>query len=138
MILLDTSGILSALYPDQRRHREAAAILSESTAPRILSPLILAEVDYFIARGGGPVSELRFLAQITAGVYELASFDGQDVDDASKIIASYHDLNIGLADASLVILAKRYNCWDILTLDERHFRAVRFGRRPFRILPADA
>ena len=26
----------------------------------------------------------------------------------------------------------------VLTLDERHFRALRVGRRPFVVLPADA
>ncbi|PYQ58058.1 MAG: VapC toxin family PIN domain ribonuclease, partial [Acidobacteria bacterium] len=53
-------------------------------------------------------------------------------------IKVYHDLNIGLADASIVVLAKRYDTRDVLTLDERHFRTLRFRRRAFRILPADA
>ncbi len=49
-------------------------------------------------------------------------------------------LGIGLADASVVVLAERYGTYDILTLDERHFRAMRplTGRRSFRLLPADA
>jgi len=43
------------------------------------------------------------------------------------------------ADASLVVLAARSETRDILTLDERHFRAVVDARgRPFRLLPADA
>ena len=47
------------------------------------------------------------------------------------------DLSIGLADASLVVLATRYDVTDLLTLDERHFRAI-WGPhgRPFRLLPA--
>jgi predicted nucleic acid-binding protein len=47
-------------------------------------------------------------------------------------------LGPGLADASIVVLADRYATLDLLTLDERHFRAVRgLGNRPFRLLPAD-
>jgi len=38
-----------------------------------------------------------------------------------------------------VVLANRYGVRDILTLDERHFRAMRgMDGRPFRILPSDA
>jgi hypothetical protein len=103
-----------------------------------LSPFALAEIDYFIVKWGGASSELRFLSEITKGVYELASFDTQDVEEATAIIQSYHDLNLGIADASIVVLANRYGCSDILTLDERHFRTLRYGRRNFRILPADA
>jgi predicted nucleic acid-binding protein len=50
----------------------------------------------------------------------------------------YGDFDISLADASLVVLADRYDAQDVLTLDERHFRVLRGRRgRPFRILPAD-
>jgi predicted nucleic acid-binding protein len=55
------------------------------------------------------------------------------------VIDGYRDLQLGLADASLVVLAERYRIVDILTLDERHFRAVSGpDGRPFRLLPADA
>ncbi len=112
--------------------------IAQATPPRILSPLILAELDYFIIRRGGVTSELRFLAEITKGVYELASFDLEDLQKATKIIKVFQDLRIGLAEASIVILANRYRCRDILTLDERHFRPLQSGGRAFRILPADA
>jgi predicted nucleic acid-binding protein len=47
--------------------------------------------------------------------------------------------HIGLVDASVVVLAARHRVRDVLTLDERHFRALRtLDRRRFRILPADA
>jgi predicted nucleic acid-binding protein len=51
----------------------------------------------------------------------------------------YGDLQIGLADASIVVLAERHGTSDILTLDLRHFQALRVGgRKRFRILPADS
>lgn len=62
-----------------------------------------------------------------------------DVAEARRIIDRQHDLSVRLADASLVVLAQRHGTVDVLTLDERHFRALRAaGDRPFRILPADA
>jgi hypothetical protein len=39
----------------------------------------------------------------------------------------------------VVVLSRRYDVTDVLTLDQRHFRAIQGSRgRPFRILPADA
>ena len=44
-----------------------------------------------------------------------------------------------MADAAIVVLAGRYGTDRVLTLDERHFRALRAaGSMPFRLLPADA
>jgi predicted nucleic acid-binding protein len=50
----------------------------------------------------------------------------------------YSDLQVGLADASIVVLAERHGSADVLTFDRRHFRAMRGpGGRPFRLLPDD-
>ncbi len=56
-----------------------------------------------------------------------------------SVIERYAELARGLADASNVVLATRYDVLDVLTLDERHFRVLRGPRdRPFGLLPADA
>lgn len=46
VILLDTSGLLSALDSSQTHHSEAAASLSSASPPLLLSPFVLAELDY--------------------------------------------------------------------------------------------
>ena len=138
MILLDTSGLIAALFADQRHHEECARALRDAQAPRILSPFVLAEADYLIAKYGGIDAELMFLEEVAKRVYELAPMDDDDVDEARAIIEKYRDLDIGLADASILALAQRYECRDVLTLDHRHFRALKIaGRKRFRILPAD-
>ena len=56
-----------------------------------------------------------------------------------KIIDAHAGLDIGLANASIVVLAQKLGTHDVLTLDKRHFRALRRpDNTPFRILPADA
>jgi uncharacterized protein len=139
LILLDTSGILAAMFPDQNRHRECAAALIDAAPPRILSPFVLAETDYLIQKFGGVEAEILFLAEIGRRAYELATFNEDDVDAARQLVAKYRGLGIGLADASIAVLASRYDTLDVLTLDERHFRAIRPApRKHFRILPADS
>ncbi len=138
MILVDTSGLVAAYNRRDRHHDEAREILSRPGL-RLLSPLVLAELDYLIARDAGQEVELAMLDDVAAGAYHLEEFSSADVASARAVIQRYRDLRLGLADASLVVLAERRQCWDLLTLDNRHFRAVT-GRRgqPFRLLPADA
>ena len=138
MILVDTSGVLAAIDPRQTDHNAAAAVLVRPQR-RILSPFVLAELDYLILTRGGQRQELRFLADVARGAYEIAGFFRvEDVATATAIIERYANLQIGLADASIVVLALRFGCTDVLTLDQRHFRVLRGpDERPFRLLPQD-
>jgi predicted nucleic acid-binding protein len=61
------------------------------------------------------------------------------VGEARRLIERYADLGLDLAGASNVVLAKRHDTLDILTLDERRFRALGGpGGYPFRLLPGDS
>ncbi len=139
MIVLDTSGLLAAIDGSQRQHGAAVDVLRRSAEPLLLSPFVLAELDYLIGSRVSATAASALLDQVAAGVYRLEPMAADDVAAAKTIIDRYRDLELGLADASLVVLAERHDTLDILTLDERHFRAVAGPRgRPFRILPADA
>jgi uncharacterized protein len=139
VIVLDTSGLLAAIDSSQRFHDAAKEVLGGAVDPLILSPFVLAELDYLLATRVGREAELALLEEVARETYRLASFSIGDVAEARRIIVQYADLRIDLADASNVVLANRHDTLDVLTLDERHFRALRGpGGRPFRILPADA
>ena len=138
MIILDTSGLLAAIDASQDHHAASVAALEAARAPLLLSPFVLAELDYLLAKHVGPHAQEAFLDEVARQAYQLESFDSEDVGEARRVMDRYGDLSIGLADASLVVLAMRYGVTDLLTLDERHFRAI-LGPRgvPFRLLPAD-
>ena len=138
MIIVDTSGLLAAIDSSQRRHVEAAVALRAAGEPRLLSPFVLAELDYLLATRVSAGASRAFLGEVANGAYQLEAFDQDDVGRAVAVLEQYRDLDLGLADASMVVLAERHDTRDILTLDQRHFRAV-LGprRRPFRLLPGD-
>ena len=137
-MIVDTSLLLAAFVPDQRMHAECAQVL-RTVRPLVLSPLVLAELDYLTARIAGVDAQLTLLAELSSGAYELASFGLDDLARARTVVERYRDLPLGLTDASLVVLADRYDTDTVGTLDERHFRVVRsLSGRPLRILPADA
>lgn len=138
-MLLDTSGLLAALARNQRAHAAARAALEADAGPLLLSPFVLAELDDLLAGESGVDAELSLLAEVAGAAYELVPFVAGDVDEAIAVIAGHRDLRVGLADASIVVLAGRYGTDRVLTLDERHFRVLRTPQgRPFTLLPADA
>ena len=106
----------------------------------LLSPFVLAELDYLLMTRLGSAPQIALLDDIARGAYELVEFSSSDVERALRVMRRYSDLEIGLADASLVVLAERYGCNTLLTLDERHFRVVRAEAhgKPFILLPTDA
>ena len=139
MILLDTSALFAAFDPAQPEHEQVVAAIRGTRPPRLLSPFVLAELDYFISEVAGVDAELAMLREVERGAYRLEEFSPRDITAARQVIARFRDLRIGLADASIVVLSRRHGVNDVLTLDERHFRVLRGARdRPFRVLPADA
>jgi predicted nucleic acid-binding protein len=138
VILLDTSGLLAALDAGQRSHREAAASLAAARPPLLLSPFVLAELDYLLTSRVGEAARASLLEEVSRGAYLLERMTSADVARAQAIMERYADLRISLADASIVVLAERHRVHDVLTLDERHFRVLTADEKPLRLLPADA
>jgi predicted nucleic acid-binding protein len=139
VIIADTSGLIAAFGVDARRHRQARAAFEDDPGPVVLSPFVLAELDYMLLTRADVKAELQLLREVADGVYELASFGQADTRQAAEVAERYADLKLGLADASIVVLADRYRTTRLLTFDERHFRAVRPLSGPaFTLLPTDS
>ena len=125
MIIADTSGLL-AFYNEREPHHSAIRKLVEADNDLlVVSPYVVAELDYLIATRLGFEAELTVLRELAGGAYELAQLDGDDVGSCADLVERYSDQNIGITDASIVVLAKRYATRRILTLDRRHFGIIR-------------
>lgn len=137
MILLDTSGLLAALDAAQHAHAGSAASLAAARPPLLLSPFVLAELDYLVATRVGQAARAALLGEVERRALSLEPFSTADVRKAGAIIRRHADLGISLADASIAVLARRHRTQDVLTLDERRFRVLTANGKPFRLLPAD-
>jgi uncharacterized protein len=139
VIVLDTGGVYAAMDANETLHGRAVAALVAAAPPRLLSPFVLTELDYLIATRVGHQAQMALVDEVTRGAYQLEPFSSEDVGHARRVMERYADLRIGLADASVVVLAHRHRTLDLLCTDERHFRALRgLGGKPFRLLPHDA
>jgi len=139
VIVVDTSVIVAYMNAGDDHHDRVAAWLDLVDEDLATTPLIVAEVDHLVAARGGPAALKALRADLAAGAY-LVDWWPAATAATVKVANRYADTGLGLADASLVVLAERLNTTDIATLDERHFRAVRplTGGTAFRLLPTDS
>ena len=139
MIVLDTGGLYAFLDTDDADHEAAEAAIADDPGPFILSPFVLAELDYLIQRRLGAAAARELLDDVNDGVYTLVTFGADDLHAATALVRRYQDLGIGLTDASVAVIASKYRTVNLLCLDERHFRAIRplRGGAAFRLLPYD-
>ncbi|MFZ5475436.1 MAG: PIN domain-containing protein [Myxococcota bacterium] len=139
MIVLDTGALYAAMDANEPLHGACVAALAGSRPPRLLSPFVLAELDYLVGRRIGRAGQAAVLDEVVRGAYRLEPFGVDDVREAQAVLARWSDLDLGIADASVLVLANRHRTLDVLTTDLWHFRALRgAGDRPLRLLPADA
>lgn len=136
-MICDTGGLINGLVAGQSLHEECLESMNRATS-LIISPLVLCEIHHVATTRLGGRAASRILSRLTEPEYEIAPLASPDLLAALDVMATYDDLNLGLADASLVVLAKRYNTNEILTLDRKHFRAIRgLDGRHFKLLPFD-
>jgi predicted nucleic acid-binding protein len=140
MIVVDTSGILALKDESHPEHGSVGELIAGSDDDLLLSPFVLAECDYMLATRLGAGAAREFLDEVAHEAFALVDFDSGDVAAASGIIDRYQDLEIGIADASLVVIAARHETTRLLTFDHRLFRTVAplWGAPAFTLLPADA
>lgn len=128
MILVD-AGVLIAMYNAEDKYHERCVELWDNWQTHFLvSPLVVTEVCYFLARDHGPDIEASFLESFAAGHLVLAKLAEVDLTRMAELVRTYADLGktgLGGADASVIALAERLRITEVATIDRRHFEVVR-------------
>ena len=135
-MIVDTSALLAYFdnsEPDHEAVREAIEATSEVL---VVSPYVVAEVDYLVATRIGVDAELAVLRELSGGAWELPAIGAPDLEEAASVVEKYRDQDIGVTDASNVVLADRYRTRTMATLDRKHFNVVRpIGGGRFTVVP---
>jgi predicted nucleic acid-binding protein len=114
------------------------SIVSEEIGDLILPAPVSAEADYLIRSRWGPRAERAFLEDLASGRFLVAGLSRDEHGAALRVHDRYPDLDLGLADRSVIVLAARFRTDRLLTFDQRDFRPVQpLTGGSFRLLPAD-
>ena len=133
--VVDAGPLYAAIDTDDQDHTRSRAVLERSDLQLVIPALVVAEVTYIVGRRLGSDVEARFLGG-------LASFDvegpaPEDWPRIAELVEQYRAFPLGGTDASVVALAERLDATLVITLDHRHFAAVKPRHRTaFELLPA--
>ena len=137
-LVVDAGALYAQADADEPRHAAVRSILERERETLVTTELAVAEADYLILERLGPDVELAFLEDLAEGTFVVECLDRAQLRKARDVVVRHRDLRLGLADASLVVIAERYATRRVLTFDERAFRAVApLQGGSFTILPAD-
>lgn len=139
--IADTSALL-ALFNRQDAEHEACRKARAQIGHLVISPMVLAELDYLVTARIGADAAINVLDHIM-GKVDLRRYEVPETSThlraARALMARYRDMEIGLTDAMNAALAAEFRTDAVLTLDREHFRAIRplTGHTCFRLLPDD-
>jgi predicted nucleic acid-binding protein len=124
-LVLDTGPLLAALDADDPDHQRCAALVSTRDEDLAVPTLVLAELDYWLAKRGGGEAWLAFLDDVLAGAYRVEPPTQADLERARALQDRYRDLALGIVDSTVLALVERLRESKLATLDHRHFATVR-------------
>jgi predicted nucleic acid-binding protein len=101
----------------------------------VVPALVVAEVTDLVGRRLGPGVEAAFLRGLRS--LEVEAPSPEDWQRIAGLVEQYRDFPLGGTDASVAVLADRLETELIVTLDVRHFAALRSAKgEPYQLLPA--
>ncbi len=139
MTLVVDAGPLIALLDRQDPLRlTVSRVLTSESGTLVLPAVVAGEVDYMVGKLFGRDGRRTFFADLADGRFRVACLEQSDYQLVRRYDELYADLDVGLADLSVAILAHRFSTRRILTFDQRHFRTLRpLDGGSFLLLPYD-
>lgn len=140
-VVADTGALYAAYDDNDKNHPGVRQFLASFDEQLVVPPLVLAELDYLASARAGERHRAAVIAEIME-TCRLAAFTEEMFQSAADLAAAWGEIGLGVTDASVMVTAYEYRTRDILTVDQRHYRAVRPNPgtpgTAFRLLPFDA
>lgn len=134
LAVVDAGPLYAAADSDDQDHEACHSVLSRADLRLIVPALAVAEATYFVGRRLGAVAEAAFLRGL--GALDVEGPSPEDFDRIAQLVETYADFPLGGTDASVIALAERVGAGIVVTLDHRHFAAVKPNHRgAFQLLP---
>jgi predicted nucleic acid-binding protein len=134
LAIVDAGPLYAAADADDADHEASLTALADPQLRLVVPALVVAEATDFVGRRLGPAAEAAFLRGL--GSLDVEGPDRTDLDRMAELVEQYADFPLGGTDASVVALAERLDASTVVTLDRRHFGAVRpRHRHSFELRP---
>ncbi len=136
--LIVDSGFWVALGNQRDKHHQVAksSLMQFNQLVFVVTWPIIVETSHLLQKRVGLQAQMMFLTNIEKGGAEIFHLDKTaHLSSMNRLMYTYHDLPMDLADASLVILAEELGHGRILSTDQRDFNTYRWkNHKPFENL----
>lgn len=123
-VLADTGPLVAAANARDEAHALAASLVTRLGRDLVVLEPVLVETDHLLRARVDPDAARSFLRSLVIGEHSVAYLTPALLRRAVEIDARYADLDLGVADASVMAYAERHGL-PILTFDFEDFRATR-------------
>ena len=134
LAVVDAGPLYAAADADDDDHEACVAVLARGDLRLVVPALVIAEATYFVADRLGPTAEAKFLRGL--GALDVEGPAPEDFERIAELVNQYADFPLGGTDASVIALAERIAARTVITLDHRHFAAIKpRHQQAFELLP---
>jgi len=123
LAVVDTGPLYATLDLDDDDHTASVGALSRKGLRLVIPVMVVAEVSYLAATRLGAEVEAKFIAGLSD--LDVDAPPPAEWTRIAELIRRYANFPLGAADASVIALAERVQTPYVITLDRRHFHAVR-------------
>lgn len=123
LAIVDTGPLYAAVDADDVDHAACRAVLERADLELVVPALVVAEAAYLVGRRLGPGIEAAFVRGLSE--LEVEAPLAEEWIAMADLVERYGDFPLGATDASVATLADRLDTNLIVTLDRRHFGALR-------------
>lgn len=139
MLIVDTGPLVATADSSDPDYHLCRTLLEAEPGPLVTTALVATEAGWLIRRQLDASAEAAFYAAIAGGEIVIDNLVATDWSRVSELVATYADLGLDAADASIIAIAERHHETRIATLDQRDFRVVRpVHCQAFDLVPSPA
>jgi predicted nucleic acid-binding protein len=134
LAIVDAGPLYAAADSDDTDNAACIEVLERTDLRLVVAALAVAEATYFVGQRLGSIAERTFLDGL--GELDVEGPTSEDFRRMAELVERYKNFPLGGTDASIVALAERLDAPVVITLDRRHFAAIKpRHREAFELLP---
>lgn len=134
LAVVDAGPLYATADTDDQDHEACRAVLARADLRLVIPALVVAEATYFVGRRLGAQAEAAFLRGL--GTLDVEGPAPEDFERIAELVETYSNFPLGGTDASVIALAERIAAEIVITLDRRHFAAIKPRHcEAFQLLP---
>ena len=126
--VVDAGPLYAVADTDDNDHAACRGVLERTDLSLVIPALVITEATYLVGKRLGAAAEAAFLSGL-AGL-DVAAPEGEDWQRMAELVRKYRNFPLGGVDASVIALAERLDTDLVITLDRRHFSAVKPRHAP--------